>query len=191
MSGAGEAISFPTQFFVKLRSLFPEIAGRENSMWHCYRNGLLHQAAFSQAKRRQGIVVVLNAALSGHDKRPIYYDISGDCFYMNPEEFFDRVKNTILGDFTTYLGSLSPPIRCRVLPPRAQSSRALFPLLQDSFLAPADLISRDRQFVFARHLDDHEGSFRSPPRGSYPLRYGLRPPESFSSCANPLSRTAN
>lgn len=107
-SGAGEATSLPTQFFVELRSLFPEIAEREKSMWHCYRNGLLHQAAFSQQRRRKGIVVVLNAALSGHDKTPIYYDISNDCFYMNPEEFFDRVKNTILEDFTTYLGSLSP-----------------------------------------------------------------------------------
>ena len=54
---------------------------------------------------------MLNAALSGHDKRAIYYDMSGDCFYMNPREFFDRVKNTILGDFATYLGSLSPAHR--------------------------------------------------------------------------------
>jgi hypothetical protein len=107
-SGAGEAAILPPQFFLELRKLFPEIACRENNMWHCYRNGLLHQAAFSQEKRRQGIVVVLNAALSGHDNRPIYYDISGDCFYMNPEEFFDRVTKTILGDFTTYVGSLSP-----------------------------------------------------------------------------------
>jgi hypothetical protein len=110
-SGAGEAIRLPPQFFVELGKLFPEIAGREDRMWHCYRNSLLHQAAFSQQKRRQGIVVVLNAALSGHDQRPIYYDISGDCFYMNPEEFFDRVTNTILGDFATYLGSLSPAHR--------------------------------------------------------------------------------
>jgi hypothetical protein len=110
-SGAGEAIRLPPQFFVELGKLFPEIAGREDRMWHCYRNGLLHQAAFSQQKRRQGMVVVLNAALSGHDKRPIYYDISGDCFYMNPEEFFDRVTNTILGDFAAYLGSLSPAHR--------------------------------------------------------------------------------
>ena len=105
-SGVGEATTLPTQFFVELGKLFPEIAGREDSMWHCYRNGLLHQAAFSEEKRRHGIVVMLNAALSGHDKRPIYYDISGS-FYMNPLEFFERVKNTILGDFTTYLGPLS------------------------------------------------------------------------------------
>ena len=107
-SGAGEAPTLPSQFFVKLGELFPEIAGREDKMWHCYRNGLLHQATFSQEKRHKGIVVMLNAALSGHDKRPIYYDIPSDCFYMNPKEFFNRVTNTILGDFTTYLGSLSP-----------------------------------------------------------------------------------
>ena len=107
-SGAGEAPTLPRQFFVELGKLFSEIAGREDRMWHCYRNGLLHQAAFSQEKRRQGIVIVLNAALSGHDTRPIYYDSAGDCFYMNPKEFFDRVTNTILGDFATYLGSLSP-----------------------------------------------------------------------------------
>jgi hypothetical protein len=46
-SGAGEAMTLPTQFFVELGKLFPEVAGREKSMWHCYRNGLLHQAAFS------------------------------------------------------------------------------------------------------------------------------------------------
>jgi hypothetical protein len=78
------------------------------------------------------MVVVLNAALSGHDKRAIYYDSLGDCFYMNAEVFFDRVKNTIdpfasaetnpfdhshngvgriLEDFATYLGSLSPAYR--------------------------------------------------------------------------------
>ena len=79
-SGAGEAISLRTQFFVELGKLFPEIAGREDRMWHCYRNGLLHQAAFSQVKRHQGMVVVLNAALSGHHKRAIYYDSLGDCF---------------------------------------------------------------------------------------------------------------
>jgi hypothetical protein len=49
-----------------------------------------------------------NAGLSGHDSRPVYYDTPSDSFYVNPLAFFDRVTGTILTDFATYLGSLSP-----------------------------------------------------------------------------------
>ena len=45
-SGAGEAITLPTQFFVELGKLFPEIAGREDRMWHCYRNGFCTKRHF-------------------------------------------------------------------------------------------------------------------------------------------------
>ena len=108
-SGAGQVLQLPIQFYLELRALFPEIAGKENDLWHCYRNGLLHQAAFSKEKIRHGICVVMpSAGLSGHDSRPVYYDVPTDSFYMNPVVFFDRVTGAILADFATYLGSLSP-----------------------------------------------------------------------------------
>lgn len=108
-SGAGQALTLPPQFFTQLRALFPEVVGKENDFWHCYRNGLLHQAAFSKEKIRNGICVVMpSAGLSGHDPRPVYHDAATNSFYLNPMVFFDRVTSTILADFATYLGSLSP-----------------------------------------------------------------------------------
>ena len=112
-SDAGQASTLPQEFFDELGALFPDIAGKERDFWHCYRNGLLHQAAFSKAKIGKRIEVMSNAALSGYDIRPVYFDISSDTFYLNPMTFFDRVTTTILSDFATYMGSLSPAIGCR------------------------------------------------------------------------------
>ena len=49
-----------------------------------------------------------DAALSGHDDRQVYFNVSENAFFLNPKAFFDRVKEIILSDFATYLGLLSP-----------------------------------------------------------------------------------
>jgi hypothetical protein len=63
-------------FFSQLGFLFGGIAGNEREFWDCYRNGLLHQATFPQAKldKRTRICVTLpDAGISGHDYRPVYF----------------------------------------------------------------------------------------------------------------------
>lgn len=108
-SGAGESRDLPVQFFDELAVLFPDIASKRFDFWHSYRNGLLHQAAFSKTKlRQQGIVVMPTASLSGSDPRPVYYDSASDGFFLNPIMFYETVVARILSDFTTFEGGNSP-----------------------------------------------------------------------------------
>jgi hypothetical protein len=95
-------------FFKNLGVLFSEIAGRESDFWNCYRNGLLHQVTFSRAKRAKNTGVwstLPEAAISGHDPRPVYFLAASKQFYVNPIAFFDAVTSVILADFATYEGS--------------------------------------------------------------------------------------
>jgi hypothetical protein len=49
-SGCPDGQNLTPIFFKNLGFLFNDIAGRECQFWDCYRNGLLHQATFPQAK---------------------------------------------------------------------------------------------------------------------------------------------
>lgn len=99
-------------FYKELTLVFPEFKGSSKDFYSAYRNGLLHQVTFS-SKRRKNIdkknyiwIELPKAAMSEHDKRPIYLHENGG-FYMNPFAFYDRVIEVILGDFPTYLGASS------------------------------------------------------------------------------------
>jgi hypothetical protein len=94
-------------FYANLSSLFSEISGREKDFWNCYRNGLLHHVTFSSAKlAKKGAWSSLpEAAISGHDSRPVYFLVAASQFYVNPIAFFDVVINAILADFATYESS--------------------------------------------------------------------------------------
>lgn len=93
------------EFFNRLGLLFDGIAGNEREFWDCYRNGLLHQATFPQAKlvKKTGIWTQLpDAGISGHDPRPVYFLQETTQFFLNPISFFDNVTEAILRDFDTY-----------------------------------------------------------------------------------------
>jgi hypothetical protein len=96
--------SLTDAFFTNLGILFPDFIGKEREFWHCYRNGLLHQATFSrQKKKKDGIWVALpGAGISGHKPSPVYFLPGTNEFYLNPSSFFDTVTQQILGDFATY-----------------------------------------------------------------------------------------
>jgi hypothetical protein len=88
-------------FFKQLSLLFSDIAGSEHRFWDCYRNGLLHQATFPQAKldKRRGIWLTLpDAGISGYDPRPVYFLPETTQFFLNPISFFDAVTDAILND---------------------------------------------------------------------------------------------
>jgi hypothetical protein len=104
-SGCPDGENLTPAFFKQLGLLFDGIVGNECEFWHCYRNGLLHQATFPQAKldKRRGIWVTLpDAGISGHDPRPVYFVLEKAQIFLNPISFFDAVTSAILKDFGTY-----------------------------------------------------------------------------------------
>ena len=103
-SSCPEGKPLKPQFFAELGQMFPEVLGKENAFWDCYRHGLLHHVTFPKAKlNNKGIWVNLPpAGLSGHDPRPIYFNQTFGAFFLNPREFFTHVTKTILSDFGTY-----------------------------------------------------------------------------------------
>jgi hypothetical protein len=106
-SGCPDGQNLTPGFFKNLGVMFPDIAGREQQFWDCYRNGLLHHATFPQAKldRVSGIWIPLpGAGISGYDSRPVYYLAATTQFFLNPISFFDLVTKSILDDFATYEG---------------------------------------------------------------------------------------
>lgn len=94
-------------FFASLEVVFPEIKSQGRDFYAAYRNGLLHQAAFSLEKTKGKIRALAKAGFSGYDLRPVYFEPSDGWFYLNPREFYGRVVDTILDDFKTYEGNLS------------------------------------------------------------------------------------
>jgi hypothetical protein len=109
-SGCPDGQYLTDGFFKHLGLLFDGIAGNERKFWDCYRNGLLHQATFPQAKldKRTGIWVTLpDAGISGYDPRPVYFLPEKTQIFLNPISFFDAVTNAILKDFAAYEKSAS------------------------------------------------------------------------------------
>ncbi len=95
-------------YWKHLGLLFNDIAGNEREFWDCYRNGLLHQATFPQAKLDKKTLTwgtLPDAGISGHDPRPVYFLPEKKQIFLNPVSFFDAVTNAILKDFATYAKS--------------------------------------------------------------------------------------
>jgi hypothetical protein len=104
-SGSPDGENLTPAFFNHLALLFNEIADNEHLFWDCYRNGLLHQATFPQAKldKKTRIWTSLpGAGISGYDPRPVYFLPETRQFFLNPISFFDVVTQAILSDFATY-----------------------------------------------------------------------------------------
>jgi hypothetical protein len=98
-SGCGEG-DLTNKFYEDLQVIFPELATLDQAkqFWHVYRNGLLHQGAFSAANRRK--VIMPFGAISGETPR-ISYDAVTDTFYVNPVPFSDAVLDFIRDDLAT------------------------------------------------------------------------------------------
>ena len=90
----------------ELASVFPELKSQKDArnFWHVYRNGLLHQVAFSK-KNRKGIK--LPDGWVSNDVAAISKDSNGD-FWVHPAEFAKRVIDTIEKDFATFEAQHSP-----------------------------------------------------------------------------------
>jgi hypothetical protein len=97
-------------FYTELRGIFPELHTQAiaRTFWQVYRNGILHQVAFSsQTRSRQP----LPAGAFSSDLRDITISPSGE-FFLNPEDFARRVTQQIENDFATFegAGSSAPPL---------------------------------------------------------------------------------
>jgi hypothetical protein len=104
-SGCPDGQNLTEDFFKHLGLLFNDIAGNEHEFWDCYRNGLLHQVTFPQAKldkKTRTWDTLPDAGISGSDSRPVYFLPETRQFFLNPISFFDTVTNAILADFSTY-----------------------------------------------------------------------------------------
>lgn len=99
-SGTHEENSLNEKAMDDLRVIFPELASlhEARTFWHIYRNGLLHQAAFSAANSRG--VIKPYGGISG-DTPKVYYDEGADCFFINPEPFANAVLEFIGTDLKT------------------------------------------------------------------------------------------
>jgi hypothetical protein len=93
-------------FYRQLFSLFPELKTQDKAFefWQVYRNGLLHQVAFSTGTGRP------RGELSG-DWPHISINAAGD-FRLNPVDFAKRIIHQIEADFVTFegVGSVAPSL---------------------------------------------------------------------------------
>jgi hypothetical protein len=97
------------KFYDELRSLFPQLpdSDKAKTFWTICRNGLLHQATFSEQRARFG-----HYGFASHDlQEAIVIDQHGN-FGVHPVYFAKQVLKQIEKDFGTYEGasSAAPPL---------------------------------------------------------------------------------
>jgi hypothetical protein len=120
-SGSHEG-NLSTAFYVEFSKLFPTVPSTVvDQFWHCYRNGLLHQATFSKKphKSRPAPGIWITSRSAAHPDI-INFDSTQNVFHLLPKEFTEKVVATIRSDFATYQapGSPShPPPTVRPAPP--------------------------------------------------------------------------
>jgi hypothetical protein len=87
-------------FYGELLKLFPELRTQDQAelFWRVYRNGILHQVAFSQKTS------ALPAGALSHTDTGISITPEGD-FRLNPTDFAKRITAQILADFPAYEGA--------------------------------------------------------------------------------------
>jgi hypothetical protein len=94
-------------FYRELLTLFPELETQTQAkdFWQVYRNGILHQVAFSQKTS------ALPAGALTHTDIGISITPEGD-FRLNPADFAKRITAQILADFRAFegLGSSAPTL---------------------------------------------------------------------------------
>jgi hypothetical protein len=98
------------RFYTEFVKLFPTVANDlAKKFWHCYRNGLLHQATFSR-QNRKGVIMPQAWISSRLPITPaiINYDPANDVFVLLPKEFSEEIVRVIRADFHAFLGSGSP-----------------------------------------------------------------------------------
>jgi hypothetical protein len=97
-------------FYNELFKLFPKLQTQEKAkeFWQVYRNGILHQVAFSNQTSRG---TPLPASSLSHAFCDISVTSAGS-FFLNPADFARRVTQQIEADFTTFEGTASsaPPL---------------------------------------------------------------------------------
>ena len=94
------------RFYDELRHVFPAL--RDNTVarhfWHVCRNGLLHQATFSQRTLRG--IKMPDVSLT-RQVELLTIDPAGKFFWVHPAEFARTIIQTIEADFTTFEGQNS------------------------------------------------------------------------------------
>jgi len=109
-SGCHEKPKLDDRFYTEFVKLFPELTmDLARKFWHCYRNGLLHQATFS-GQNSQGVIMPqawISSMLPGISST-INYDDANDVFVLLPKEYSEEIVRVIRADFQTFLGSGSP-----------------------------------------------------------------------------------
>ena len=108
-SGAHEG-DLNEKFYDDLLVVIPELSTRDDAkkFWHIYRNGFLHQCAFSaERKTRRGPVIMSYGAISGHVPL-LEFRTADDSFYVNPSPLADRVLGFIRTDQRTFAAGSSP-----------------------------------------------------------------------------------
>ena len=83
-SDAGQASTLPQEFFDELGASISRSLEKRETSGIAIETVSCKQAAFSKAKIGKRIEMMSNAALSGYDIRPVYFDISSDTFYSEP-----------------------------------------------------------------------------------------------------------
>jgi hypothetical protein len=108
-SGCHES-DLDARFYVEFVKLFPTLTtDLAKKFWHCYRNGLLHQATFS-LQNRKGVMMPqawISSNLPG-TSATTNYDDANDVFVLLPKEYSEEIVRLIRADFQTFLGTGSP-----------------------------------------------------------------------------------
>jgi len=99
-SGCKQDKPLNDKFFEDLRVILPALNSlvQAKQFWQVYRNGLLHQGAFSAADRKGTIMPY--GVITG-DTPALGYESTTDTFYVNPKLFSDAVLDFIREDLAT------------------------------------------------------------------------------------------
>jgi hypothetical protein len=104
-----ENASLSPKFYDELRTLFPQLpdSDKAKTFWQICRNGLLHQATFSEQRAIYG-----NYGFASHDLPGVIYIDQNGNFGVHPVLFAKQVLEQIGSDFSTFEGasSAAPPL---------------------------------------------------------------------------------
>jgi hypothetical protein len=130
------------RFYDELRTLFPQLpdTDKAKTFWTIYRNGLLHQATFSEQRAKFG-----HYAFASHDlHEAIIIDQRGN-FGIHPVYFAKQILEHIENDFGTYEGtaSVAPPLSA-VTPYDYYNYHAHAQRIEGTALPSAPFFDRDK-----------------------------------------------
>ena len=92
------------KFYEELSNLFPSLQTKEKAkeFWQVYRNGILHQATFSNRDKKKRS---LPTGGLGNQSEIILHNSADNLYLLNPVEFAKYITEKIEGDFPTFEGA--------------------------------------------------------------------------------------